>query len=107
MIYTRKVFSSNQTQIFFFFILAFLLLKFYLLMQYNDKLDVMGERNKRKVTEVFLKKSNERFSTTGQALNTDILNVYYNEASLERNAPKIKKANVRFKDYKKSKPKTS
>jgi hypothetical protein len=49
MIYTRKVFANNETQIFFFFIISFLILKFYLLMQYDDKLDTMGARNKRKV----------------------------------------------------------
>jgi len=49
MIYTRKVFDNNETQIFFFFILSFMILKFYLLMQYDDKLDSMGARNKLKV----------------------------------------------------------
>ena len=39
----------------------------------------MGKRNKLKVTAVLMKKSNEKSQNSAEGINTDILNVYYNE----------------------------
>lgn len=54
-----------------------------------------------------LKKSFERNDNYEQPVNTDILNVFYDEVKLKRMVPKIKKANVRFKENNKLPVKTS
>ena len=97
VIYVRDMFDDSKSTVFFFFVLIFLLLKYYLSISSDDQGILMKKRNYAKTINLIHERGNTSNFIEPVNVYTDVDNVLYDEKKLERNFPKFKSPNFKFK----------
>lgn len=98
VIFTRKLQTNSASQIFFGFTITLIILKLYLTIFYSEPQMsniILNRRSEDRLTRVLLGIKNNTNVYKESPVNTDIRNVFYDEARLERNLTELTRANVR------------
>lgn len=96
--YTRSAFVENQAKLFFLFVIIMLGVKYFMLAQYTSGVDIMAKRNEIKTSDIIKNRRKDQFENIPEELNTDIENVIYDEAVLNRKFHNVTKANIKEKE---------